>query len=196
MGTWVSALVETGGRSDFWELARGEGVSSDLVEVPRFARIDGSDVAATFALAEALSKKLGTSAVAFCAQSSADVYELRGYQAGECVRKLAYSRDDGGWLTLEGTQQPWEAAFFFDDAAANPEDDWPDLLSDEASDEELARYRAAREARDASEVMDLLGPHSLAPLHRLAAHLGVDGSAPPHGALRGKGSLLKKLFGR
>lgn len=198
MGTWLGCIVETRGRADFWDLARAENVQPKVAEVPAMARIDVVnfwDGEAPFALAEALSKKLGGAAVGFLGQSNSDVYEVRAYQAGSCVRRLAYSRDDDGWLTLEGKQQPWEARFFF--AGGDGRDSWPDMLSDEVDDEALARYRAAREAGDASSVMDLLEPSSLECLYRLAVALGVSGEAPPDGVLeKRKGSLLGKLFGR
>ncbi len=183
MGSWVAAIVETGGRADFWDVARRQDVKPVDEGVPAHVLIEcelGWDFTASLRLAETLSRALATSAIGFYGQSSADCYEICGYSSGERVRRLAYSRDEGGWLHVEGTPQPWERAFFFDGkfATSSVAEHWPDMLDDELSDQDIRRYESARRAGDASAILDLLHPSSLAPLHRVCAHFGLRAEAP------------------
>ncbi|MCY1060152.1 hypothetical protein [Nannocystis sp. SCPEA4] len=142
MSTWVGAIVETQGRQDFWDLARKQGVEPLATDVPARVLIEfeprsGSEAAVQ--TAQALSGELSASGIAFAAQTCADVYELHAFERGTCVRRLIYSRDEGGWLRVEGEVQPWERAFFFDDASTAPDSDtWPDMLFDELSAEDEA----------------------------------------------------------
>ena len=134
------------------------------------------DFEASTQLAEALSAELETPAVGLFMQTGADVHGVRAFDSGKLVRRLDYSRDNGGWLHVSGTPQPWESAFFFDgpadDALGTP---WPDTIYDDLSDEDIARYEAARAIGDASSVMDLVHA-SGGSIHRVAAALGVDPS--------------------
>ncbi|MBZ5713894.1 hypothetical protein [Nannocystis pusilla] len=182
MSTWVGAIVETQGRRDFWDLARKQGVEPLATDVPARVLIEfeprGGPEAAE-RTAQALSGELSTSGLAFAAQTCSDVYELHAFERGACVRRLVYSRDEGGWLRVEGDVQPWEPAFFFDDASTAPDSDgWPDMLHDELAAEDVARFEAARRAGDPSAVLDLLHPSSTAPLWRLCAALDVPPDAP------------------
>ncbi|MDC0669216.1 hypothetical protein [Nannocystis radixulma] len=182
MSTWVGAIVETQGRRDFWDLARKQGVEPLATDVPARALIEfepRSGPEAAVQTAQALSSELSTSSIAFAAQTCADVYELHAFERGTCVRRLVYSRDEGGWLRVEGDVQSWERAFFFDDASTAPDSDtWPDMLFDELSAEDLARFEAARRIGDPSAVLDLLHPSSTAPLWRLCDYLDVSPDAP------------------
>lgn len=185
MSTWVGAIIETQGRRDFWDLARKQGVEPLSTEVPARVLIDfefsltGGPEAAAVRTAQALSGELSSRCLAFAAQTCADVHELHAFERGACVRRLVYSRDEGGWLRAEGEVQPWERAYFFDEASTSADrETWPDMLRDEMSDEDVARYEAARRAGDASAVLDLLHPSSTRPLWRLCDSLGVPPDAP------------------
>ncbi|MBI5478576.1 MAG: hypothetical protein HY906_06975 [Deltaproteobacteria bacterium] len=200
MSTWVAAVVETAGRADFWEIARNHGVQATIADVPKYALIEcdaGFDFQASVRLAEALSRDLGTTSLGFVVQTNADVHELHAFSSGPAVRRLAYSRDSGGWLQVEGTAQPWERAYFFDEAGSTKTDDsgrWPDMLWDDLSDEDLARYEAAKAAGDPATVMDWMHPSSTAPMHRVCGFLGIHADRPA-GSWR-KPSLWSRVFGR
>ncbi len=197
MGTWTAVIVATQGRADFWRAARAEGVEPDTSAVPPLALIDvdaRSDFESPILLAQTLSTVLSTAAIGFAAQTGSDAYEIRAFDHGECMRHLAYSRDDDGWLAADGRTQPWERAFFFDGPADGANGAWPDTLDEEISDADVARYEAARLAGDPSQVMDLVHPRSTAPLRRLCAFYGVDPDAPA-GRWQ-KQSFFGKLFGR
>lgn len=179
MSTWVGALIETQGRGDFWDLARKQGVEPLSTNVPARVLIDFELPEAAVRTAQALSGELSSSCLAFAAQTCADVHELHAFERGACIRRLVYSRDEGGWLHVEGEVQPWERAFFFDEASTSPDSNtWPDMLWDELSDEDVARYEEARRAGDASVVLDLLHPSSTRPLWRLCGSLGVPPDVP------------------
>jgi hypothetical protein len=201
MSTWTAVIVATQGRADFWKHARAEGVEplQDPPELPELALIEvitGNDMDAPLELAKVLSTTLGTAAIGFVAQTGADTYDIRAYDQGECMRKLVYSRDDGGWLVADGIVQPWEPAFFFDGEARPgdaPDAHWPDMLDDGTSELEIARYEQARKARDATRVMKLLHPRSTAPLHRLCKFYRVDPNKPI--ARWEKPSFWSRLFG-
>jgi hypothetical protein len=197
MGTWTAVIVDSQGRADFWKAAKAEGVESDTTAVTPLVLIDvdpGSDFESPILLAQTLSTVLRTAAIGFAAQTGSDAYEIRAFDHGECMRRLAFSRDDDGWLAVDGRVQPWEPAFFFDGPADGASGTWPDTLDEELSDADVARYEAARLARDPSPVMDLVSPRSTAPLRRLCAFYGVDPDAPA-GRWQ-KRSFFGKLFGR
>jgi hypothetical protein len=201
VSTWTAVIVDTQGRKDFWDAVHAEGVEPMASRaVPALALISvesGADFEAPLKLAESLSTVLPTTAIGFAAQTTSDAYEIRAYDRGECARRVAYSRDDGGWLAVEGIPQPWEPVFFFDGAAPSAADapggHWPDTIDDDLSEFDVARYEAARRARDPSRVMDLLRLHSTAPLLRLCAFYGIAPDAPV--ATWSKPSLWSKLFG-
>ncbi len=143
-----------------------------------------ADLGKTEELARAMSRELDTACIAFEGQSGADAYGVWVFRGGECVRKLVYSRDYGGWLEQSGDAQPWERAFFFGER---------DMIGDELSDADLARYDRAKETGDAAAVMDILAPSSLGAFGRIFESLGVD-PEKPHGRFH-KPSLLGRLFG-
>ena len=59
----------------------------------------------------------------------------------------------------EGETQRWETAYFFDDVSTSEQSDgWPDMLRDEISEEDIARYETAKRAGDPSTVIDLMHP--------------------------------------
>ncbi len=179
MSSWIAAIVDTRGRSDFWDVARRHHVSGSVDTVPARALIEcEGDFEASTGLAEALSAALETSAVGLFMQTGADAHGVRAFERGKLVRRLDYSRDSGGWLDVSGTPQPWESVFFFDGPAdLADEAPWPDTLDDELSDADIARYETARAIGDASTVMDLVHA-SGGSVHRVAAALGVDPSQP------------------
>ena len=189
MSTWVGAIIETAGRTDFWDIARKHGVEGVTLEIPTYVLVDcevGVDFHASVRLAEAMSRDLGATALGFVVQTTADVHEVHAFSKGAAIRRLAYSRDDDGWVQVEGTPQPWERAYFFDDAA--------DMLWDDMSEEDVARYEAARRVGEASSVMDLMHPSSTAPMIRVCDSFDV----PPDRPLGRwkKRSLLSRLFAR
>ena len=200
MSTWVGTIVETAGRADFWDLARKHGIDGTTKEIPKYVLVEcdvGGDVHASVRLAEALSRDVGATAIGFVVQTTADVHEIHAFSKGAAIRRLAYSRDNDGWVQVEGTPQPWERAYFFDDAASTASDDadrWPDMLWDELSEEDVARYEAARRQGDASSVMDLMHPSSTLPMIRVCESFDVQVD-PPLGRWKQR-SLLSRLFGR
>ena len=200
MSTWVGAIIETVGRADFWDVACKHGVDATTQDIPKYVLIDchvGFDFDASVRLAEAMSRDLGTTAIGFVVQTTADVHEVHAFSKGTAIRQLAYSRDNDGWVRVEGTPQPWESAYFFDDAASTASDAvgrWPDMLSDDISEQDVARYDAARRQRDASSVMDLMHPSSTEPMHRVCEAFDVRPDRP-QGRWK-KRSLLSRLFGR
>ena len=184
MGTWLGVIAETKGRDDFWIRARPLGL--ELLTIPTGPRtfIDtGHDFEGTFTFAEALSRQTGVNALAFVVQTTADAHELRAYEQGLCVRQLSYTRDYGGWIKVEGSVQAWERAYFFEG---------DDLLWDEATDDELARFAAAKKAGDVTSVISLCHPSSTAPMHRVCEFLQLDANVF-HGKWK-KPSRLAWLF--
>ncbi len=174
VSTWAGVIAETHGSAAFWDAARRLGVHTARTDTPPFVLVETGAGDGVPALAASLARETGGACVGFLAQTNADTYALDAYEGEKLVRRLAYARDQGGWRTVEGTAQPWENAFFFDE----PRGAWPALLRDEISADDLARYDAARDAGDAAGVLDLLHPSSTAPLFRLCASFGVDGNAP------------------
>lgn len=189
MSTWVGAIIETAGRADVWDIARKHGVDAASTEIPPYLLVEcdsGFDFQASVRLAEAMSRELGAIAIGFVVQTTADVHEIHVFDKGTPIRRLGYSRDeDDGWVVVEGTPQPWEPAYFFHD----------DMLWDDMTDEDTARYEAARTAGDASAVLDLMHPSSTAPMHRVCRSFGLAGDRP-HARWKKKGSFLSRLFGR
>ncbi len=200
MSTWVGVIVETAGRADFWDIVRKHGVDGVTQEIPEYVLIDcdvGLDVHASVRLAETVSRDLGATAIGFVVQTSADVHEVHAFSKGTAVRRLGYSRDSDGWVQVEGTPQQWERAYFFDDTASTASDEasqWPDMLWDELSEQDVARYEAARRVGEASTVMDLMHPSSTAPMHRVCGTFGVQPDGPL-GRWK-KRSFLSRLFAR
>jgi hypothetical protein len=196
MSTWVGAIVETAGRADFWDIARKHRIAPATSETPKYVLIHCDiDFEVHARLAEALSRDIDAMALGFLAQTTVDVHELRAFKSGTSIRRLGYSRDDNGWLQVEGTPQSWERAYFFDDGSTSDDDGlWPDMLWDDITDQDIARFEAARRTGDASAVMDLMHPSSTVPLQRVCESFGVDPDQP-HGFWK-KRSLLSRLFSR
>ncbi len=181
MVTWAGAIVETKSRSDFEALASSYGVALEG-RATRWVLVEcdvGLGSLRTPGFAAALSRDLGGTVIAFFLQTTASVEEIEHFQAGELVRKLEYSHDQGGWTKIEGTPQAWEAEYFFAEGEGTaPGQEWPLNLGDEIEDDELARYDRARAVRDATGVMDLLSGGSVWGLERLCRHFGVDPRVP------------------
>ncbi|NUO53886.1 MAG: hypothetical protein HOV80_34005 [Polyangiaceae bacterium] len=200
MSTWVGAIIETAGRADFWDIARKHGVDGSTQEIPKYVLIDfevGFDLDASVRLAEAMSRDLEVMAIGFVVQTSADVHGVHAFNKGAAIRRLVYSRDNDGWVQMEGTPQPWERAYFFDERASTTSDEgnrWPDMLWDEMSEQDIARYEAARRVGEASSVMDLMHPSSTAPMRRVCESFDVRPDRPL-GRWK-KRSFLSRLFAR
>jgi hypothetical protein len=86
------------------------------------------------ALARRLSLEVGAEVLWAQIQTTARVLCLVHCVAGEVRRKLVHS--DGGWLTIEGTTQPWEAVALFNEARLDDALDGCD-----GDEEEEARVR-------------------------------------------------------
>jgi hypothetical protein len=196
MGTWVAAIVETTGRPDFWEVARRHGVEPLTRLLPPHALIDcGLEYGTSFRVAENLSRDLGAMAIGFALQTCADVHVTHVFARGERIRRLGYDRDDDGWTLVEGAPQQWERVYFFDEASSTAADGrWPDMLDDELSAGDIARYEEAKRTGDPTSVMDLLRPSSMGPMLRVCGFFGVNPDSPA--ARWKKPSLLSRLFGR
>lgn len=123
-----------------------------------------------------LSRELDTSVLAFFLQTTVSNERVEHWQGGQLVRALEYYFDGGGWISREGEPQDWEAAYFFaEDEGTGEGERWPFNLGDEVSDDDVLRYNAARLARCAGPVMDLLMGGDI---WRLCAFHGVDPTRP------------------
>jgi hypothetical protein len=196
MATWCGVLASWETGADLAAIARRLDLEVLAEPGPGHLLVDcGAHFGVPARLAAALSRELGGETLGFDAQTASDAYQLDAFERGTPVRHLLYTRDDGGWVEVTGTMQPWEPAFFFDgNAASGDGEGWPDLLSDELDDESIARFEAARKAGNPSAVLDLLEPHSTAPLLRLCALWGVDAQRP--WARWRKPSFLRRLWAR
>lgn len=182
MSTWIAAIIASEGRADFWSRVRNHGVHPVEPTVPKHVLVEcdaGFQFHASIDLAALLSRELRTSSLGFIAQTTADVYEIEAFEAGRRVRRLAYSRDGGGWLEVLGAPQQWEPVFFFGDGSTrHAEGQVPDLVDDDVSEDDLIRYEQAKRTGDPKPVMDLIHPSSLSPLYRLCGYFDVDPQHP------------------
>jgi hypothetical protein len=197
MATWVACIVETKSRDDFLTVARELGIRSTGDTVPPYALIDchsGFDFNTPDRLAAELSRRLGATVVGFVVQTNSDCHTIHTYVNGNCVRCLDYDRDRGGWCVVDGAPQPWERVYFFGGGDTGDEGIWPDMLDDEISDTDRARYDEARRAGDASPVLSLLHPSSTAPMWRVCASFGIARDQPPTGTWK-KESFWTRIFG-
>ncbi|WP_394831579.1 hypothetical protein LVJ94_34205 [Pendulispora rubella] len=184
MATWAGAIVETCGQRDFASITAKYGVTVTGDVTPRLL-IEG-DLRITRGLgppifAEALSRDLQGTVIAFFVQTGASVAQIEHWEKGELVRKLEHweAEDRAGWGTQTGTPQVWEASYFFDDGEGTADDArWPSNLRDELTDDEMARYEHARAMKDASSILDLLSDGSPRSIRRLCLHFGVDPDTP------------------
>jgi hypothetical protein len=188
MGTYLGVIADTGERADFWALMRAHRVQQLIGEVPPRVLIDCWEKGwpafdAAPRLARELSRALARPCIAVAAQTISSVLDVRAFDGGAEIRTLLHC-DPEGWTRVEGAAQPWEAAMLFDDAAE----------PDEASAEDLERYRSARKAGQPAQVLDLLQPDHLGPVERLCAHFGLDPRRPS--ARWRKPSLLSRFFRR
>jgi hypothetical protein len=195
VGSWVATIVDTQNRADFWDVARAHGITPSTTTVPPRALIDCDiDFDASTRLAQTLSAQLQTFAVGLIMQTSSDVHGVRAFDRGTLVRRIDYSRDEGGWRDLVGAPQLWESPLFFDgplELSGNAR--WPDVLDDDVTDDDIARYNAALALRDASTVMDLVHATGSG-IHRVATALGVT-PTEPHARWHRPG-FFKRVFGR
>jgi len=175
VASWIAAIVDTGGRADFWTVVRRHHVFAAIDTVPARALIGFSDLRdfeASTRLAQELSTAVSTTAIGLFMQTVSDVYGLRVFTCGQLVRRIDYSRDEGGWVEVSGTPQSWEPVLFFDGPASPDATRWPDTIYDDLDDADLTRYEAARQMGDAAPVMDLV--HATGGgIHRVVKALGV-----------------------
>jgi hypothetical protein len=178
MATWAGALVKTGGCGDLAAIAANHRITIEKPTTPwLLVQADAGLYPPPFA--EALSRELKTTIIAFFLQSAASVEQVEHWESGRLVRKLEYSGDGGGWITQEGSPQAWEAAYFFaEDEGTGDAEKWPHNLGDELTDDEIARYERAKQRGDATSIMDLVSGGSAWSIHRLCAHFGVDAAEP------------------
>jgi hypothetical protein len=194
VGTWVACIVETKNRRDFWTVARELGVRPTSDAVPDYALIDcdcGFDFLASDRVATGLSRRLSTMAIGFLVQTTSDCHTIRTYVNGACVRRLDYSRDEGGWLVIEGVPQLWERAYFL--GGDTDDSGWPEMLDEDASESDLARCQEARRSGDPSPVLALLHPSSTAPMRRVCASFGIADNTRPSGTWK-KQPFWSRLF--
>lgn len=126
--------------------------------------------------AREVSKDLNTSVIAFFLQTTVSSERIEHWVNGELVRELEYYQEGGGWTAQSGTPQAWEGDYFFcDEEGTGDTETWPSTLSDEVSDEDIARYEEARAKRAPDLAMDLLSGGSIA---RLCRFYGVDPNRP------------------
>lgn len=180
MSTWIAAIVASGRRPDFWSVASAHGIRPLESSVPEYVLVDcnaGFQFDVSIELAAAVSRELGTNGIGFVAQTAVDVYEIEVFEAGRRVRRLAYSRDEGGWLEVLGVPQRWEPAFFFGDEG-DAVGELSDMMYDDVTDDDLALYERAKRHGDVTAAIHLLHPSSLRPLHRLCRHFEVDPQRP------------------
>ncbi|MEZ4359116.1 MAG: hypothetical protein R3B48_02975 [Kofleriaceae bacterium] len=181
MATWIGAIIDGARPAELRAAALRHGLVGDVGEQPRLlvhadVRL-GSLGPPPFA--KAISEELGCTVVAFAVQTTASVEDVEHWESGKLVRKLQYSGDEGGWITHDGERQPWEATYFFaEDEGTEQDKSWPHNLDDELPHEDLARYTRAREARDASSIMDLISGGSTGSVERLCRYFGLDPQRP------------------
>jgi len=194
VSTWVAIIAETGGRSDFWTVAARHGIRATTSAVAPHVLIDcGTAFAKVRSLAQALSLDLDGPCLGFVAQTSADEHCLWAFRRGVALRELEYSRDGGGWQTWRGDVQPWEPAYFFGGGGSFSDgEDWPEMLFDELSDEDMRRYGQAKLAGDATAIRDLLHLSSTVALARVCSSFGIAADAPA-ATWKPKGLLARLL---
>ncbi len=189
MATWVGAIIDGARPAELRAAALRHHIVVDAGDAPCLLvqaelRL-GSLGPPPFA--KAISEELGCTVLAFALQTTASVEDIEHWQSGRLVRKLLYSGDEDGWIAQEGQAQAWESSYFFADDEGTDEGSnegagegksWPHNLADEISDEDIARYTRAREARDASSIMDLLSGGSPWAIERLCRYFGVDPKRP------------------
>jgi hypothetical protein len=180
MSTWAGAIVETRGRADFAVIAAKYRIAVTSAVSP-WILVEGEITFANLCppiFAEALSRELESTVIAFFVQTTASVEEIEQWENGKLVRKLQYSHDGGGWITHAGAPQAWEPKYFFADEEGTADDaEWPSNLGDEVSDEQVARYDRARAANDAMSILDLLSGGSARGMYRVCEQFGVNPEA-------------------
>lgn len=178
MSTWAGAIVETRSESDLRKVAQAHQITIESVQ-SGWQLIDskvGMTNLNTPRFAESLSRELQATVIGFFQQTSASVQLIEHWEKGALLRKLAYSGDQGGWITQEGAQQEWEPLFFFvKGEGIGAGQAWPLNLADDITENEKTRYESAQALQNPSQVMDLLGEGSI---QRVCAHFGVDPEKP------------------
>jgi hypothetical protein len=205
MGTFLGIIVETGERADFWSIAQGHRIEplaalGEIVSPHVLVSCWDAgwpDWKAMPTVARELSRSLDGACLALGAQTSASVLDVHAFDRGIATRVLQHG-DSAGWARVEGTAQPWEPALLFDeveDFGLEAGRDWPHVLYDEISADDVERYRSARRDGDPGRVLDLLVPDHLNPIDRVCRYFGVDWQQPM-GRWRPKSSLLSRWLRR
>lgn len=183
MVTWAGAIVESRRAGDLAAAGSKHGIEMvDTGTGPGWLLVDVGVNAAHLRppkFAERLSRDIQGTVIGFFLQSTASCEDIEHWHDGTLLRRLVYSADEGGWITQFGSVQPWEAAYFFPTGEGTEDgEEWPSNLGDEIADDEIARYRQAKAAQDASGVMELLSAGSPSSIRRLCAHFGIDIERP------------------
>src|SRR5207249_3919899 len=85
----------------------------------------------------------------------------------------------GGRRTTTRTRQAWEPAYFFADGQGTADaSNWPPSLEDELTGDDLARFERAKEAKDASGILDLVSGGETWSLLRMSRYFGVHPDKP------------------
>lgn len=111
MATLVGAIIDGARPGELKAAALRHRIVLDIDEAPRLLVRAEAQVGSLGPppFAKAISEELECTVVAFAVQTAASVEDVEHWESGRLVRRLQYSGDEGGWITQEGEQQPWEA---------------------------------------------------------------------------------------
>jgi hypothetical protein len=181
MATWAGAIVRVEDPARFVEVATKHRVAVSAAS-PSWVLIAGDPRLRRMgppAFAEALSRELQTSVVAFFIQTAASNERVEHWDQGRLVRELEFAGDSGGWIAQSGTPQQWESSLFFSEDESTAEGaPWPLNLREDISEDDIRRYARARAVGDATQVMDLLVGGSASSVERMCRFFGVDPQSP------------------
>lgn len=181
MATWAGAIVRVEDPARFVEVATRHRVAVSAA-TPPWVLIAGDPQLRSLgppAFAEALSRELQTSVVAFFVQTAASNERVEHWDQGRLVRELEFAGDNGGWIAQSGTPQPWEPSLFFSEEESTVEGArWPLNLREDISEDDIRRYERAKAVGDATQVMDLLVGGSTWSVERVCRFFGVDPRSP------------------
>jgi hypothetical protein len=117
-----------------------------------------------------LSRQLATDVLWLSFQSVVDAFAFHHWRAGAPVRSLVYGYfEERVWERVEGTQEPWEAQAFFDDAEGLT-DALEVAEGDETEQAELRRMWRDKELR-VGKTEPVIDARSCA--HEIARHYGL-----------------------
>lgn len=181
MATWAGAIVRVEDPARFVDVAAKHRVAVSAAAAP-WVLIAGDPQLRSMgppAFAEALSRELQTSVVAFFIQTAASNERVEHWDQGRLVRELEFAGDNGGWIARSGTPQQWESSWFFSENESTAEGaPWPLNLREDISEDDIRRYERARAVGDATHVMDLLVGGSPWSVERICRFFGLDPRSP------------------